>query len=827
MAIEKEIIQTQIQTTGARQVQDDILKVNQAIKELGNEEKLLILTRNKLESQGKKNTEEWKRNEAAIKSNREAATKQREELGKLNGQLKITDMTYDQLRKRAAELRAQTNKVSQSLDSEKWHRYNNELQKTEAQMSKVKAGTNQTSSVLSGLTKVAGFLGLGLGSVWTAFKFGKSVIESTDATADKFEETIAGMSSGWDYFKKTIASGDWSFFFTNLREAIKAGKEYAKIIDDINDRENVNKLLTSDEIVKGKELELIWRDRTKNAEERKSALTDWQDMQKRAADREKVIAEDLYTAEVENISKKNDIDKASLEEALKNYEVYKVRREKLEQKNIFDQFKSWSSKIDESLVLKMLNLSPEDEKVLFMYKDFYKVSGDEREKIVEMYQRMRTAQGAVLDGQLESLRVEGQIEEQLGKTTEETENANKIAAQTQSDMFIEEYENFQKETEKLFKEANAKNLELIKKDELDEIQSDREKNKKKLEDFIKTEEQKRKFQEEYEKKRSAFLEEYRGKSAEELKQKELADLRKSYYDLLSNENATNQQLLDITETFEKAKADIEAKYRLQKLERIQEEVAQTSALFETGSEFISNLRDSEIQRIENDYARQIEMAGNNKNRITKLEEEKDKKIKEINKKYADSDFAMKIGQIIASTAQAAMSVWANNMMPYPAAAIFNGIMSAIITANGLSQASKARAERNKAKSLYTGGYTGEGDKYEPAGVVHKGEYVIASEELKIPTVRNMVSDIIEPLRMRRMGQNYLQSIAVPGYANGGPVSPISQSTDPRLIALLAANQALLNHLATNGVVSNFDETKIYEMRQRVAKQERGEALAKS
>ncbi|KGH18443.1 phage tail tape measure C-terminal domain-containing protein, partial [Comamonas thiooxydans] len=49
----------------------------------------------------------------------------------------------------------------------------------------------------------------------------------------------------------------------------------------------------------------------------------------------------------------------------------------------------------------------------------------------------------------------------------------------------------------------------------------------------------------------------------------------------------------------------------------------------------------------------------------------------------------------------------------------------------------------------TGGYTGDGGKYEPAGVVHRGEYVINAESTK------------------RIGLGLLNRMN--GYANGGPV----------------------------------------------------------
>jgi len=60
--------------------------------------------------------------------------------------------------------------------------------------------------------------------------------------------------------------------------------------------------------------------------------------------------------------------------------------------------------------------------------------------------------------------------------------------------------------------------------------------------------------------------------------------------------------------------------------------------------------------------------------------------------------------------------------------------------------------------LSSGGYTGDGGKYEPAGIVHRGEYVI-----------NAAST-------RKLGLAYLSRLN--GYANGGFVGPGSPPDGP-------------------------------------------------
>lgn len=66
-----------------------------------------------------------------------------------------------------------------------------------------------------------------------------------------------------------------------------------------------------------------------------------------------------------------------------------------------------------------------------------------------------------------------------------------------------------------------------------------------------------------------------------------------------------------------------------------------------------------------------------------------------------------------------------------------------------------------------GGYTGDGGKYEPAGIVHRGEYVIPKHIVSNPTYNGIISS--------------LESVRLNGYADGGLVqSSLSSSIDTQI-----------------------------------------------
>jgi hypothetical protein len=101
------------------------------------------------------------------------------------------------------------------------------------------------------------------------------------------------------------------------------------------------------------------------------------------------------------------------------------------------------------------------------------------------------------------------------------------------------------------------------------------------------------------------------------------------------------------------------------------------------------------------------------------------------------------------------------------------------------------------KQMWSGGYTGDGDKYAPMGIVHGGEYVFTKEQT------------------RRLGKDRLEALAntgeLPGYAEGGFVR-LGSVSDAEWDRLLAAgwrgragdSMEALHAPASVKLTSNFD-----------------------
>lgn len=190
------------------------------------------------------------------------------------------------------------------------------------------------------------------------------------------------------------------------------------------------------------------------------------------------------------------------------------------------------------------------------------------------------------------------------------------------------------------------------------------------------------------------------------------------------------------------------------------------------------------------YDALIRQAENNGEETAVLEQEKENGKLEIQKRYADVNFAIKAGTIIADTAVSIMKGFAD-LGP-----VAGAIAAAMLTATGVAQLMQANAEREKIKNLQPassagsssasaisspatatrmltgyseGGYTGPGTRYEVAGLVHRGEYVVPMPIMDHPAVSGAV-EMIEAIRLGRRGlpgPSHPAPASGPGFAEGG------------------------------------------------------------
>lgn len=243
----------------------------------------------------------------------------------------------------------------------------------------------------------------------------------------------------------------------------------------------------------------------------------------------------------------------------------------------------------------------------------------------------------------------------------------------------------------------------------------------------------------------------------------------------------------------------------------------------SGSMF-SAIQDAEIATSDAKYDVLIQQAKNNGEDTAALEEEKENKKLEIQKKYADVDFAIKVSQIVADTAVSAMKTYSQFGWPW-------GIIpAAMVTATGVAQMAVAKAERDKIKNMQPGntagnsasapakaervlsgysdgGYTGDGDRYEVAGVVHRGEYVVPKPIMDNPRVVDAVGTIEAIRRNKILGSGISQTVAPAGFADGGFTSVAPAADNKELTDAIKELRAALKNLRAKVVLRDINDAQ--------------------
>lgn len=210
-----------------------------------------------------------------------------------------------------------------------------------------------------------------------------------------------------------------------------------------------------------------------------------------------------------------------------------------------------------------------------------------------------------------------------------------------------------------------------------------------------------------------------------------------------------------------------------------ESVANTTAVAQSYIGAIGNavnaVRDAEYATLEAEKEKELSLVGDNAEKREEIENEYEAKKLDIQKKYADIDMGINIAKAIAAGAVAAIQAYAQ-LGP-----IAGGVMAGVIAATTAAQVATIVAQRNaiqnsspssknagstKVRELTgfsDGGYTGDGDRMEVAGVVHKGEYVVPAPLLRNPDIARQIAQIEQYRQMKTMS-NRLSGFADGGYA---------------------------------------------------------------
>ena len=300
--------------------------------------------------------------------------------------------------------------------------------------------------------------------------------------------------------------------------------------------------------------------------------------------------------------------------------------------------------------------------------------------------------------------------------------------------------------------------------------------------------------------------------------------------------ATADQKLQIEEAYQKAKYELAKKYNdeagMMAVDAAQASVDQVLEYMKTdgfqgfyqsfstlvsgmGEIFsgLSSLIDAEVtlqeQKINKKYEAELKAAEGNAAETERIEAEKEKEIAAMKNEAEEKKYAMQIASAIAQTAVAAINAYSSAAaIPLIGGLTLGPIAAAMAVAAGAIQiaAIKKQHEAAMAQGYAAGGYTMPGSKYQPAGIVHAGEWVASQELLANPTAAATIAQLDEAQRTNTIGQLSASPVVTAAYdRSSGTIitgGNTQQAPDSGLVdTIQRLNQRLNEPFVTNNTVT--------------------------
>ena len=209
------------------------------------------------------------------------------------------------------------------------------------------------------------------------------------------------------------------------------------------------------------------------------------------------------------------------------------------------------------------------------------------------------------------------------------------------------------------------------------------------------------------------------------------------------------------------------------------------AIFSSLSSIIQAELEIETAAIEKRYDKEISAAEGNSYKVKKLEAQKEKEIAKAKNEANRKMFAMQVIQAVAQTAQNAISAYGSAAAIPVIGYILAPIAAGMAVAAGMIQiaAIKKQQQASEAQGYSAGGFTPDGDKDEPVGIVHAGEWVASQKLVKSPKTRPIIEALEYAQRTNTIGSlaaaDVSRSITAPMLLASQPQSPqivVNQST---------------------------------------------------
>ena len=185
---------------------------------------------------------------------------------------------------------------------------------------------------------------------------------------------------------------------------------------------------------------------------------------------------------------------------------------------------------------------------------------------------------------------------------------------------------------------------------------------------------------------------------------------------------------------------------------MQQAFSTVNTMLSAASSYSQACSDLETARINANYEKQIEAAGNNSEKKKRLEEKRDKELAAAKKKANKRAMVIQIAQATAQTAQSAINAYSSAAAIPIVGHILAPIAAATAVAAGMLQIATIKKQQQAQEAgYYDGGFTGGSSYRRKAGIVHEGEFVANHNAVNNPQVLPALQLIDEAQRNNTVG----------------------------------------------------------------------------
>lgn len=300
----------------------------------GDTEKLNKAQAERIRLQERLNSLESEEAEANLRLKKQIADKLRQK----KEEIKLDGQSESSMQKMSAKLRDLKNQYAKLSAEERKNAQiggvmlrniqaqDKEMKRLSATMGDHQLNVGNYSSALSGIksgfTKLIGVLGIA-GGLAGALKLVNSIFNATNSAGDKLAVMFGGLKTGASVFMKALSSGDFSNFLTNMTEAIRVGREYIKVLDDVADSNlslSINEAESRIEIAAKMK---ILRDVTVAEKDRIAAADRILEIERINSEKRITNNKRVLDAELDLASTVNNANREQLFDLLKNYDARK------------------------------------------------------------------------------------------------------------------------------------------------------------------------------------------------------------------------------------------------------------------------------------------------------------------------------------------------------------------------------------------------------------------------------------------------------------------------------------------------------------------------